>query len=83
MEPFLHGATAMNCAVIGVVFLRFWRQSRDRLFVWFACAFAILGVERAVLGLAPFATEFREYVYLLRLLAFALIIYAIAEKNRR
>ena len=83
METFLHGATAMNCAVIGVSFLRFWRQSRDRLFVWFAVAFVILGVERTVLGLLPFATEVREYVYLLRLLAFAVIIYAIVEKNRR
>ena len=83
METFLHGATAMNCAVIGVLFLRFWRQSRDRLFVWFAGSFAILGIERAVLGLLPFATEVREYVYLLRLLAFGLIIYAIVEKNRR
>jgi hypothetical protein len=83
VETFLHGATAMNCAVIGLCFLRFWRQSRERLFYWFACAFLILGIERATLGLTPFATEWREYVYLLRLLAFGLIIYGIVEKNRR
>ncbi len=83
MEAFLHGATAMNCAVIAVYFLRFWTHARDRLFLWFACAFAGLGVERAVLGMLPYATEVREYVYLLRLLAFALISYGILEKNRR
>lgn len=83
METFLHGATAMNCAVIGAYFLRFWQQSHDRLFLWFACAFLLLGVERAVIGLVASATEGREFVYLLRLLAFGLIIGGIVEKNRR
>jgi hypothetical protein len=83
VETFLYGTTAMNCAVIGLFFLRFWTRSRDRFFLWFACAFLILGVERAVLGLLPFATEWREYVYLLRLFAFCVILYGIADKNRR
>lgn len=83
METFLHGGTAMNCAAIGLFFLRFWTKSRDRLFLWFAYAFLILGLERGVLGLLPFATEWREYVYLLRLLAFCLIIYGIVDKNRK
>ena len=78
METFLHGATAMNCGIVSVCFLRFWRQSHERLFLWFACAFLLLGVERAVLGLLASATEWREFVYLLRLLAFALIIAGIA-----
>ena len=82
METFLHGGTAVNCAVIGLFFLRFWSRSRDRLFLSFACAFLILGVERTVLGVWPYMTEGREYVYLLRLLAFCLIIYGIVDKNR-
>ncbi len=83
METFLHGGTAVNCAVIGLFFLRFWTRSRDQLFLCFAGAFLILGIERSVLGLLPFMTEWREYVYLLRLLAFCLIIYGIVDKNRR
>lgn len=83
METFLHGAAAANCGFIGLFFLRFWRQSRDALFLSFALAFLILGIERAVLGLWPSATEWREYVYVLRLLAFCLIIYGIVDKNRR
>lgn len=82
METFLHGGTAVNCAVIGLFFLRFWTRSRDRLFLWFAGAFLILAVERTVLGVLPWMTEWREYVYLLRLLAFCLIIYGIVDKNR-
>lgn len=82
METFLHGAAAVNCGFIGLFFLRFWRQSRDGLFLSFALAFLILAAERAVLGLWPQATEWREYVYLLRLLAFCLIIHGIITKNR-
>jgi hypothetical protein len=83
MVTFLYGAAAMGCAVIGLFFWRFWRQSLDRLFLMFALAFWILAVDRTVLGVLTFATEWREYVFLLRLLAFCLILYGIIDKNRR
>jgi hypothetical protein len=81
MVTFLYGAAAMGCAVIGLFFWRFWRQSLDRLFLMFALAFWLLAVDRTVLGVFAFATEWREYVFLLRLGAFCLIIYGIFEKN--
>jgi hypothetical protein len=83
MVTFLYGASAMGCAAIGLFFWHFWRQSLDRLFLMFALAFWILTIDRMVLGLLSFATEWRAYVFLLRLLAFCLILYAIADKNRR
>jgi hypothetical protein len=73
----------MGCAVIGMFFWRFWRQSLDRLFLMFALAFWILAIDRTVLGVVSFATEWREYVFLFRLLAFCLILYGIVEKNRK
>lgn len=82
MVTFLYGAAAMGCAVIGLFFWRVWRQSRDRLFLMFALAFWILTVDRTVLGVMTFATEWRSYVFLLRLVAFCLILYGIFEKNR-
>jgi hypothetical protein len=82
MTSFLHGVTAMGCAIAALFFLRFWRQSLDRFFVLFAFAFFILSADYAILGLVTFATEWRPYVYGVRLLAFALIIAAIADKNR-
>jgi len=81
--PVIQGAVAMGCAIAAIFFLRFWRQSRDRLFVWFAYAFALLAVSYALLGTVSFATEWRVYVFVLRLVAFALILYGIFEKNRR
>jgi hypothetical protein len=82
MVTFLYGAAAMGCAVIGLFFWRFWRQSRDRLFLMFALAFWILTIDRTVLGTITFASEWRAYVFLLRLVAFCLILYGIYDKNR-
>jgi hypothetical protein len=83
MVTFLYGAAAMGAFIIGLFFWRFWRQSLDRLFLMFALAFWILALDRTVLGIVSFASEWREYVFLLRLLAFSLILYGIIEKNRR
>jgi hypothetical protein len=80
---FMSGAIAMGCFVAGVFFLRYWRQSRDRLFFRFAFAFALLGFERlALLVFAP-VNEVAPYVYLFRLLAFLVIVFAIVAKNRQ
>jgi uncharacterized protein DUF5985 len=80
---FIQGAVAMGCAVAAVFFLRFWRQSRDTLFFCFSAAFALLSVSYVLLGTVAFATEWRVYVFVVRLLAFCLILYGIFDKNRR
>ena len=83
MVIFLQGAVAMGCAVAGLFFLRFWRDSGDRLFRWFALSFWVMALSYALLGLIAFATEWRVYVFVLRLVAFSLILFGIFEKNRR
>ena len=66
----------------GFFFLRFWRRTRDELFIAFALAFALLGIVQGVLALANIPTEERTPVYLFRLLAFVIILFAIFRKNR-
>jgi uncharacterized protein DUF5985 len=83
LMAFLQGAIAMGCAAAGLFFLKFWHQSRDRLFVQFALAFWILAMSYATLTLLSSASEWRVSVFVLRLLAFCLILYAIFDKNRR
>ena len=39
----------MASGVVALFFLRFWRETRDRLFVIFAAAFALLGITRLAL----------------------------------
>ena len=82
MIVFLQGAVAMGCAVAGLFFLRFWRESRDRFFLQFAFAFWVLAISYIMLGTILMATEWRVYVFVVRLLAFCLIIFAIFDKNR-
>ncbi len=80
---FLSGAISMGFLVCGLFFLRFWRDSRDELFLAFALAFALLSVGQAFLALAGIPLEERSWIYLLRLAAFLLIILAILRKNLR
>ncbi len=83
MNEFLYGATTLGCLVAGLFFLRFWRETADRLFVYFALAFWTLGVNYALLALVSLGNEWRLYVFMVRLAAFCLIVYGIIEKNRR
>lgn len=76
------GAIVMGYAVAGLFFLRFWRQTRDRLFLIFAIAFWLLGVQRLALALTAQMVESQTGLYLVRLFAFLLILLAIVDKNR-
>jgi uncharacterized membrane protein HdeD (DUF308 family) len=76
------GAITMGYMVVGLFFLRFWRETRDRLFAIFAFAFWLLGVQRIVLVLTHQTAESGTGFYLVRLFAFLLILAAIIDKNR-
>ena len=81
MLMFLNGVIAMGLFVAGLFFLKFWRGSKDRLFLTFGLAFWIFAINYAVLGLAAFADEQRPYVFLLRLVGFVAILWGVADKN--
>jgi hypothetical protein len=80
---FLSGAVTLGFFVCGLFFLRYWSRSRDELFLSFAAAFALLGSGQAILALASIPTEERGSLYLFRLAAFLLILFAIYRKNRK
>ena len=78
---FMLGAIVTCCVVAALFFLRFWRRTRDRLFCMFAVAFALLAVNWVALAFTR-ADEIRTALYVLRLLAFVVILVAIFDKNR-
>jgi uncharacterized membrane protein HdeD (DUF308 family) len=82
MQEVLLGAVAMGSAVAAVFFLRFWRQTRERLFLIFALAFLVDAVMRVVLAVTEVPNEQEPFFYLGRLLTFILIAVAIIDKNR-
>ena len=76
------GAIAMAYAVCALFFLRFWRQTGDRLFAVFALAFGLFALQRLALALVGPMDEARTGLYLVRLFGFLLILGAIIDKNR-
>jgi hypothetical protein len=77
----LTGAIAMASATIAMFFLRFWRNTGDRFFLWFALSFGIEGAHRVYAALVFQDNEATPLHYLIRLLAYGLILWAILEKN--
>jgi hypothetical protein len=78
---FMLGLIVAACAVAGLFFLRFWRKSRDRIFALFCAAFWLLAVNWAALSFAQ-RDEIRTGLYVVRLVAFLVILLAVADKNR-
>jgi hypothetical protein len=79
---FLSGAITMGLAMASLFFLRFWRRTRDGLFLAFAVAFLLLALNALLVAMANVPLENRSLLYLLRLAAFAIIIWAVIQKSR-
>ena len=80
MVQLISGVLVAGYLVAALFFLRFRRETGDRLFLVFSVAFAILAVQRMALALT---TRNETLIYGLRLLAFLLILAAIIDKNRK
>jgi hypothetical protein len=87
---FLSGMTTAMFLVAAVFFLKFWRASRNRFFLYFAAACGLFALER-VASLAAYilidpeaytSMEARGFIYLLRLAGFIVILLAIIDRNR-
>ncbi len=81
LNSFLAGAITLASWAIAFFFFRFQRATGDRLFGFFAVAFVLLGLERV--GIEFVFNKLESSVYLIRLCAFLLILFAIFEKNRQ
>ncbi|MGH9572817.1 MAG: DUF5985 family protein [Candidatus Acidiferrales bacterium] len=82
VEAFLLGIIATTSILAGIFFLRFWRDTRDYLFLTFGVAFIIEGVNRSALLFISHPNEGATWIYLIRLFAFLLILGGILNKNR-
>lgn len=82
MNQMLTGAIAVASLLASLFFLRFWRNSRDRFFLYFALSFGIEGFNRVALGLLGGVGEDNPVFYSIRVVAYGLIVAAIWQKNR-
>lgn len=81
MKEMISGGIAMGYAVAGLFFLKFWKKTKDQLFLCFAISFWLLGATRIALVLTYERYEGTIF-YVIRFIAFSLIIWAIWEKNK-
>jgi uncharacterized membrane protein len=81
IEAFLVGVISTASVTAGLFFLKFWRDTRDSFFLAFSASFMIEGLNRFTVLLLPRPNEGSPWIYLVRLLAFLLILFAILRKN--
>ena len=81
MIELLSGALVFAYFVAGVHFVRFWRKTADRFFLYFAIAFELFAINRLLVSLHDVANDAAGYEDLLRVLGFLLILAAIIQKN--
>lgn len=87
MEPVIHlyirGAIAMGFLVASAFFFRFWRETHDRLFAFFAAAFFLLAINGPVVRSLIQDSDNSIMLYVTRLVAYVIILIAIVDKNLR
>jgi hypothetical protein len=83
MNEFLRGALAMGYIVNAMFFLRYWQRTRDRLFGVFALAFLVLAANQVALVQLGDGHELAAALYLLRLVAFSVVLIGIVDRNLR
>lgn len=82
IEGFLLGVIVTASAVAAAFFLKFWRQTRDSLFLGFGAAFLIEAFNRVAFLFLDNPYEGHPLLYLIRLFSYLLILAAIVNKNR-
>jgi hypothetical protein len=81
MNLILLGAIAMASLIAGLFFLRFWKDTKDRFFLFFSVSFFVEGLNRFALAMSDNPNEGRPFFYFVRFLSFLLILVAIVDKN--
>jgi hypothetical protein len=77
------GAIGMASLVIALFFLRFWRSTGDRLFLYFSLSFILQAISRMFVETVALPLDDAPITYLLRVAAYGLILFAVIAKNRR
>ena len=81
-EEFLLGVIVTASLAASAFFLKFWRQTHDKLFLGFGAAFAIEGINRLAFLFLDQPNEGNPVIYSVRLFSYLLILAAIVNKNR-
>jgi hypothetical protein len=81
IEGYLLGIIVTGSLVASAYFLKFWRQTRDPLFLAFSAAFAIECINRTCFLFVANPESGSVVLYAVRLISYLLILAGIAHKN--
>lgn len=81
IHGFLLGIIVTASILSGIFFLKFWKRTREFLFLAFAVAFITEGLSRVAVLLLAKPNEGSPWIYLVRLFASLFILTAILKKN--
>lgn len=80
-EGYLLGIIVTASLVASGYFFKFWRQTRDPLFLGFSAAFFIEGINRTCFLFVASPESGSVALYTVRLVSYLMILVAIAYKN--
>jgi len=83
LEGYLLGIIVACTFVSAAFFFKFWRQTRDPLFMGFSVAFFIEACNRTGFLFVDSPADGNAFIYTIRLISYLVILFAIANKNRR
>lgn len=78
----LAGMLLAGDLLAALFFARFYRDTRDRLFLWFGAGFGLLAVQRLIIAHPDLLPNDPIIAYIIRFFAFLLFLGAIVDKNR-
>ena len=78
----INGMIAFGDVAGALFFFKSWKKSNERLFLFFAVAFVLFAIQRIALSFITQMDEGHVAMYSLRLVAFAIILYSIIDKNK-
>lgn len=81
VNAFLLGVIATECFAAALFFVKFWRDTRDVLFMAFAFFFVLEGGNRTALLFVAHPNEGSPGIYIVRLIGLIVILAAILNKN--
>lgn len=82
MQEAILGGIAVACFGVGLFFYTYWRSAGDRFFVYFMLSFWLQAANHAAMAATGSWSDDRPENYLVRALAYALILVAVWDKNR-
>ncbi|HUZ12649.1 MAG TPA: DUF5985 family protein [Caulobacteraceae bacterium] len=81
IASFIAGMVAFGFVAGALFLLQFYRETRDRLFLYFIAAFVLFAVNQAIPIAYHIDADDQAPIYLTRLAGYIVIIVGIAQKN--